>query len=296
MELIDTSASRKLLRAIIRTARPKQWVKNGIVLAGLIFSLNLFNWPSFWRALAAAADFCLISSAVYFMNDLFDIEKDRRHPTKRFRPIASGQLSVAVAVGVAAVLSVVAGFIASVLGPSFALTALGYVGLQVAYSARLKQIVIIDVLAIAAGFVLRAVAGAVVIPVPISPWLLVCTVLLALFLALTKRRAELSLLQDGATEHRPILEQYSVDMLDQMINVVTASTVMAYSLYTFTAGRTPYLMLTIPFVLYGIFRYLFLVHKRDAGGSPEQALLRDRPLMVNVLLWVAVSVAILYYT
>lgn len=296
MELIKLPASQSLLRGLIKTARPRQWVKNGIVLAGLIFSLNLFDWPSVGRALAATADFCLISSAVYYINDLFDIEKDRRHPVKRHRPIASGQVSVPLAVAVATLLSVIAVGGAVLLGKAFTLTALAYLALQLGYSAWLKQIVIIDVLAIATGFVLRAVSGAVVINVPISPWLLVCTVLLALFLGLTKRRHELTLLQGGATEHRPILEEYSVEMLDQMINVVTASTVMAYSLYTFNSGRSLYLMLTIPFVIYGIFRYLFLVHRYEAGGSPEQVLLRDKPLLANVLLWVASAVLILYFT
>lgn len=288
------SRPRSLARALLRTARPRQWVKNAIVLAGLIFSRSLLHWPLVWRALAATVTFILVSSAVYFLNDLLDVEQDRRHPLKRGRPIASGELSPALAAAVAALLFGMAGLASLLLGLPFAYTVLGYVVLQVAYSTVLKQVVIVDVLAIALGFVLRAAAGAVVIHVPISPWLLVCTVLLALFLALTKRRHELTLLQTEAVQHRPILEEYSVELLDQMINVVTASTVMAYTLYTFNSSRGLAMMLTIPFVLYGIFRYLFLVHRRDAGGSPEQVLLRDRPLLLNVLLWVVASALILY--
>ncbi|MHB9144638.1 MAG: decaprenyl-phosphate phosphoribosyltransferase [Symbiobacteriia bacterium] len=283
-----------LLRALLHTARPRQWVKNGIVLAGLVFSGNLFERPAADRALAAAIVFSLMSSAVYFMNDLFDLEKDRRHPVKRLRPIASGQVAPALGVAAAVGLFGVSGLGAWALGRPFGLTVLGYAALQFTYSMALKQLVIIDVLAIAAGFVLRAVAGALVIGVPISPWLLVCTVLLALFLGLTKRRHELNLLQAGATEHRPILEQYTPAMLDQMISIVTAGAVMAYSLYTFTDGHSQAMMWTIPFVLYGVFRYLFLVHRHGDGGSPEQTLLRDGPLLLDVVLWIGTAVVILY--
>jgi 4-hydroxybenzoate polyprenyltransferase len=237
---------------------------------------------------------------VYIFNDLADRSGDQRHPLKRLRPIASGRLSPRVAFGTAFVLGVAALVAAVLLSPTFAILAGAYVVLLVVYSVVLKHLVIIDALTIAGGFVLRAAAGAVVVFVPISHWLLVCTTLLALFLVLSKRRHELTLLADGATTHRPILEEYSPYLLDQMIAVVTASTLVAYAVYSTSAEtaerlKTTRLGLTIPFVLYGIFRYLYLVHQRRGGGSPADLLLTDRPLLACVGLW-ALSVALILYS
>ncbi len=284
--------------ALFKSLRPRQWPKNGVVLVGLVFARELGQPAQVGRAVLAALLFCLLSGAVYLVNDLLDLEKDRRHPTKRSRPLAAGLLSPRVAVvfaGVAGVAGLGASFL---LSPAFGAVATGYLGLQALYIVWLKHTVILDVLALAAGFVLRAVAGAVVVQVPISPWLYVCTMLLALFLALGKRRQELVLLDAGAGEHRPALEQYTVALLDHLLQVVTTSLLVAYMLYTFFAGNLPRnssMMLTIPFVLYGLFRYLYLVHARGEGGSPEDVLLRDRPMAACVALWAITSVAILYF-
>jgi len=284
---------------LIRSLRPGQWTKNLVVFAGLIFGRELLHASSVWRAIAAFAVFCALSGAVYLVNDIMDREADRRHPLKARRPIASGALAPNVAGAAAGVLALGALAAAFALGVPFGLVALGYVLLQFAYSGPLKHVVILDVLAIAIGFVLRAAAGAVVVGVPISHWLLVVTILLALFLSLSKRRHELVLLAGGATEHRPILGEYSPYLLDQMISVVTASTLVAYIFYcispeTVQKFGTDMLGLTIPFPLYGIFRYLYLVHRREGGGSPSQMLLTDRPLLACVALWAAAVVVIVY--
>jgi 4-hydroxybenzoate polyprenyltransferase len=282
---------------LLRSMRPRQWTKNAIVLVGLVFSLELDKPQQVARAVLALVAFILLSSAVYLINDLVDMEKDRLHPTKRLRPLASGALAPRVAI-VAAAVALAAGLLTSLLlSLPLAAIATGYLGLQAVYSAVLKHAVILDVMALAAGFVLRAVAGAVAVGVPISPWLYVCTLLLALFLALGKRRQELLLLTDGAAGHRPSLTHYSVGMVDELLQVVTTSLLVAYMLYTFFAENLPRnraMMLTIPFVLYGVFRYLYLVHGRGEGGSPEEVLLRDRPTMVCVLLWGLTVVTILY--
>ena len=293
------AGSRSAAVLLFHSLRPEQWTKNLIVFAGLIFGLELFNRTAVLRSLAAFAVFCALSGVVYIINDIMDLEADRRHPLKARRPIASGALSPALAGGVAAALAAVALGAAFWLSVPFGAVALSYVLLQFAYSGPLKHIVILDVLAIAIGFVLRAAAGAVAIRVPISHWLLVSTILLALFLALSKRRHELVLLANGASEHRPILGEYSPYLLDQMISVVTASTLLAYIFYcispeTVQKFGTDMLGLTIPFPLYGIFRYLYLVHRREGGGSPSQMLLNDRPLLVCVALWVLAVVVIVY--
>jgi len=284
---------------LLRSLRPEQWTKNLIVFAGLLFGLQLFTAGAAARALVAFAVFCVLSGVVYVVNDISDREADRRHPLKARRPIASGALSPGLAGGAAAVLAAGALLAAFALGRAFGLMALGYLALQTLYSGPLKHLVILDVLTIAVGFVLRAAAGAVAVRVPISHWLLVVTILLALFLALSKRRHELVLLADQAVEHRPILGEYSPYLLDQMIAVVTASTLVAYIFYcispeTVQKFGTNLLGLTIPFPLYGIFRYLYLVHRREGGGSPSQMLLNDRPLLVCVGLWVAAVVVIVY--
>jgi 4-hydroxybenzoate polyprenyltransferase len=284
---------------VFRSLRPEQWTKNLIVFAGLIFGLELFNIVAVGRAVAAFVVFCALSGVVYVVNDIMDREADRRHPLKARRPIASGALSPTLAGGVALVLAAGALIVAFWLGARFGGVALVFLLLQSFYSGPLKHIVILDVLTIAIGFVLRAAAGAVVIDAPISHWLLVVTILLALFLALSKRRHELVLLADGATGHRPILGEYSPYLLDQMISVVTASTLVAYIFYcispeTIQKFGTDMLGLTIPFPLYGILRYLYLVHRREGGGSPSQMLLNDRPLLVCVALWVLAVVVIVY--
>ncbi|HOC17725.1 MAG TPA: decaprenyl-phosphate phosphoribosyltransferase [Vicinamibacterales bacterium] len=295
----DRAPARSALASLLVSLRPEQWTKNLVVFAGLLFGRQLLDPRAVGLAVAAFAIFCLLSGVVYLLNDVADREADRNHPLKSRRPIASGELAPGTALAAAALLGAVAFAGAFALGPAFGLVSLAYVALLGAYSARLKHMVIIDVLTIAIGFVLRAVAGAVVIEVPISQWLLVCTVLLALFLALSKRRHEIVLLAGGAPGHRRILGEYSPYLLDQMIGVVTASTLIAYIFYTLspeTAHRfeTPYLGLTTPFPLYGIFRYLYLVHQKEGGGSPSTMLLTDKPLLVCVALW-AVSVVVIVY-
>ena len=292
--------ARSLLVSLLVSLRPEQWIKNLVVFAGLLFGRQLFVPRAVGLSLAAFAVFCALSGVVYLLNDVADREADRRHPLKCRRPIASGALPPSVALWAASLIGAAALAAAVLVGPLFALVSVAYVALLALYSASLKHVVIIDVLTIAFGFVLRAVAGAVAIDVPISQWLLVCTVLLALFLALSKRRHELVLLAGGATEHRRILGEYSPYLLDQMIGVVTASTLIAYVFYTMspeTAHKfgTPYLGLTIPFPLYGIFRYLYLVHLKEGGGSPAAMLLADRPLLLCVALWVAAVVILVYH-
>jgi len=284
---------------LIVSLRPHQWTKNLVVFAGLIFGQRLFDSTSVIKAVSAFVLFCLMSGVVYLVNDIVDRRSDQQHPIKQRRPIASGALPLPVAFAAVIILGAVSLAGAAALGGAFALTAGSYLGLQVLYSGLLKHVVIVDVLTIAVGFVLRAVGGAVAVDVEISHWLLVCTILLALFIALAKRRHEIVLLADGASEHRPILGEYSAYLLDQMIGVVTASTLIAYVFYTIspetvTKFGTQWLELTIPFPLYGIFRYLYLVHRREGGGSPADMLLTDRPLMLCVALW-AVAVAVILY-
>jgi 4-hydroxybenzoate polyprenyltransferase len=287
-----------VVAALVASVRPRQWVKNLFVFAGVIFSHKLFT-PDAWLALAAFAVFCALSGVVYLLNDVADRERDRAHPVKRLRPIASGALSVPAAVTAALVLAGGALAAAAALGGSFLVTAVAYVTLLVLYSVWLKHVVIVDVLTVSSGFVLRAVAGAVAIDVEISGWLLICTILIALFLALGKRRHEYLTLDAEATRHRPILAEYSAALLDQMIAVVTASTVTAYALYTMSPETvakfdTHLLPATLPFVLYGIFRYLYLLYRRQLGGNPSELFLNDRALILNTILWIVAVVAIIY--
>jgi len=284
---------------LLVSIRPGEWTKNLFVFAGLLFGQRLTDPAAIVRSIGAFTIFCALASVVYLVNDVMDREQDRQHPRKRLRPIASGALQIPTALLTAAVLAGGALGAAWVMGLAFGCVATAYVLLLVLYSGPLKHIVIIDVLTIAIGFVLRVVAGAVAVAVPMSPWLLICTILLALFLGLSKRRHELTLLADGAIGHRRILQEYSPYLLDQMIGVVTASTLMAYILYATsheTAEKfgTSLLGLTIPFPLYGIFRYLYLVHHREGGGSPAELLLNDRPLLACVALW-ALAVAVIIY-
>ena len=291
--------ARPLFVHLFLSLRPGQWTKNLFVFAALVFSERLTDLTAVLRATAAFLIFCALSGAIYLINDIFDREQDQRHPLKAARPIASGAVSVRLATATAFVLASASLLASAALGVPFLLTAVAYVALLSAYSAFLKNIVILDVLAIAAGFTLRAVAGGAAIFVPVSHWLLVCTMLLALFIALSKRRHELTLLTDTATHHRPILGDYTPYLLDQMISVVTASTLIAYAFYTMSPEtiakfHTTMLSLTIPFPLYGIFRYLYLVHRRDLGGSPSEVLVNDRPLLICVALW-ALSVIVVIY-
>ncbi len=285
------------LKFLILTMRPKQWSKNLIIFAGVVFGNRLFHLNDMLLATTAFVLFCGISSAVYLLNDLVDIEKDRQHPKKRFRPLPSGKLNPNVAKVALVGLVVIIIPLSFLLEWRFGLVLTGYFFLQIAYCFYLKNVVIIDVFTIAAGFVLRAVAGAFVIDVVVSVWLLVCTMLLALFQGLSKRRHELVLLADGATDHRRILKEYSAELVQEMISVVTSAVVIAYSLYTITAPNLPknnLMALTIPFVLYGIFRYLYLVYRKDEGGSPEEILIKDIPMLVSVALWGLTSIFILY--
>ena len=284
---------------LLVSLRPEQWTKNLLVLAGVVFGGRLLEPSAVALALAAFVVFCALSGAVYLFNDIADRDADRRHPLKRERPIASGQLPVSAAAAAGITLGVAGVGAAFAVGTTFGIVAATYLASLLLYSVALKHVVIVDVLMIAGGFVLRAVGGAVAVDVPIGHWLLVCTTLLALFLALSKRRHEIVLLADGATDHRRILEEYSPYLLDQMIGVVTSSTLIAYTVYATspdTAARlgTGKLGLTIPFVLYGIFRYLYLVHQKRGGGSPAAMLLTDRPLLGCVALWAASVIALLY--
>jgi 4-hydroxybenzoate polyprenyltransferase len=287
-----------MLWGVLVSLRPRQWVKNLFVFAGLIFSHRLFT-PSAWAALAAFAIFCALSGAIYLFNDVADREKDRLHPRKRDRPVASGLLPVPIAVAAGVVLVAVGLAAAFWLSGRLGAAALAYVVLLTTYSAWLKHVVIVDVLAVSIGFVLRAVAGALAIDVEISGWLLICTVLIALFLALGKRRHEYLTLEGAAARHRPILAEYSAGLLDQMIAVVTASTVTAYALYTMSPEtvakfHTQLLPATLPFVLYGIFRYLYLLYRRQLGGNPSELVLNDRALLLNTIGWILAVLLIIY--
>ena len=270
-----------------------------MVFAALAFSKHLFERGPLLRSLLAFALFCALSGAVYLMNDVADVERDRRHPLKRRRPIASGALSLRTATATAVALGLAALAASWLLGAGFLASAACYLALNLLYSFRLKEVVIVDVLSVSLGFVIRAIAGGAAIGVAVSDWLLICTVLLALFLSLSKRRHELTSLSGGAADHRAILAEYSPYLLDQMIGVVTASCLMAYAFYTTAEEtrqkfQTDRLAWTIPFVLYGIFRYLYLVHQKEKGGSPTDVLLTDRPLLLDVALWAAAVVYIVY--
>ncbi|MCK4225005.1 MAG: decaprenyl-phosphate phosphoribosyltransferase [candidate division Zixibacteria bacterium] len=287
------------MRTIFATLRPQQWVKNFVLFAGLIFSQNLGRLDLVLETLAGFALFCLLSSSVYILNDIMDVESDRKHPLKSARPIASGKIKISSAVFLFIIFALVSLGLSAWLSPLFALTAAIYFILNLLYSVYLRHVVIIDVMCIALGFVIRAVAGAVLIGVEISAWLIVCTTLLALFLGFGKRRHELLLLETQATDHRKILSEYSPYFLDQMISVVTASTVVAYAFYTLSSEvetklGTGHMDLTIPFVLYGVFRYLYLIHQKEGGGSPTRMLLNDKPILVNVILWLLTVIMIVY--
>ena len=281
-----------MIKEIIVTMRPKQWYKNLILFVGIVFSMNLLNVQMWQNVIAAFAIFCMLSGSEYIVNDIIDIEKDRKHPTKRKRPIASGELKKSYALLSALVMIICAVGGAYVINKSFFVISISYLFLILLYSLVLKHLIIVDLLVISIGFVIRAVAGCLAINVFISPWLIICAFLLALFLALGKRRHELVLLAENAKEHRRILEGYSVEMLDQMISITTGALIISYSLYTFLADNN-YMMLTIPFAIYGLFRYLFLVHARNFGGETEM-IFRDKGMVLSMILWAVLVVLILY--
>jgi 4-hydroxybenzoate polyprenyltransferase len=288
----------KLLE-IVKSLRIQQWIKNFFVFAPLIFSQNVFNLPLLAKTTVAFILFCLLSGAAYILNDIHDQEEDKLHPVKSKRPLASGKLKKnhALFACVFLVLLGLAG--AYLLNIQFFIALLVYFVLQIAYSSWLKHVVIVDVLLIAAGYLIRVIAGGLAIEIQLSHWLFICTFLIALFLALSKRRHELLLLEENAQNHRPILKEYTPQLLDQMIAVVTASTVISYCLYTVSPDTvekfgTKNLLFTVPFVLYGIFRYLYLVHQKDEGGSPEALIVKDKPLLVDLFLWIATAMLILY--
>lgn len=288
-----------MLKYILKAMRPRQWTKNAFIFAALVFDRKLLNLHAFLQTLAAFVLFCLLSSSVYLINDILDRESDRAHPIKKNRPIASGNLPVGLALATGIFLLLVSLTGAFLLSHGFFFISLVYFTLNLIYSKWLKHIPIIDVLVIASCFVLRVAAGVSVIEVQrFSPWLYVVTTLLALYLGFGKRRAELAVLvNDSPQSHRKVLSGYSIQFIDQLITVVSATTLISYSLYTFSAPNLPEnhsMMLTIPFVLYGIFRYLFLINKHNAGGEPEEILLKDRPIQLTVLLW-GVAVMVIFY-
>lgn len=288
-----------MLTPLLRSLRPHQWVKNAFVLAPAVFALRLTEGSVLGAALLAFAAFCCASSAVYLVNDVRDREEDRRHPLKRRRPVASGEVKVATALTAAGLLVAAAGALALALPGLFALVLAAYLALNLGYSLGLKNIVILDVMVISMGFVLRVLGGAQAVEVEVSRWLLLCTIFLALFLAFSKRRHELTLLAGAASEQRRVLDHYSPAFLDQMINVVTASTVLGYALYvvdpeTVEKFGTTALVYTVPFVLFGVFRYLYLIYQKPQDRSPTEALLGDRAFLINFGLWALAVLAILY--
>ena len=286
-------------RAIVKSMRPAQWTKNLAVFAALIFAQKFFSLPLLLRAAGAFLTFCVISGALYILNDLHDREEDRAHPKKSQRPIAKGEIRPSEALILFLVLAAAGLTAAFFLERGVFVAVLVYFLLQIAYTFKLKQVVIVDIFVTAPGFVIRVVAGRLVIAVPISSWLIICTMLLALLLSMGKRRHELVLLEEKAVEHRPILREYSAYLLDQMIAVVTASTLIAYCLYTISPETvakfgTSNLVWTAPFVLYGIFRYLYLVHLKGKGGSPEEIIIQDKPMLLNIVLWIGAVILVLY--
>jgi 4-hydroxybenzoate polyprenyltransferase len=289
-----------MFRALLKSMRPRQWTKNIIVYAALVFDQQFFNLEAFLRTTAGFILFCLISSAVYIFNDLADVESDRQHPDKKHRPIASGKLPLPAAWTAGIVLVVISLPLGYLLSPAFFAVLLVYFLLIVAYSLWLKHFAILDVLVIAAGFVLRVHAGVTLITVErFSPWLYVLTTLFALYIGFGKRRSELALLSHGAGAHRKVLDGYTLPLLDQYITIVSGTTIVVYALYTFFAPNVPAnhtMMLTIPFVIYGIFRYLYLIQVSHAAGAPEEVLLSDRPLQITALLWGLAVMAVFYLT
>lgn len=281
-----------MIKELIISMRPKQWYKNLVIFVGIVFSFNLLSLNLWIDALTAFAIFCGLSGSIYVLNDIIDIEKDKKHPKKRARPIASGKLNPRHALVFAIIIIALALFVSSLINVWFLVSAIAFFLLILIYSVFLKQIIIVDIMIISTGFVVRAIAGCFAIGVFVSPWLIICAFLLALFLAIGKRRHELVLLGREASNHRKILNGYSTQMLDQMINITTSALIMSYSLYTFFTGKI-FIMLTIPFAFYGLFRYIYLVHKENFGGEPEM-LFKDKGMLLSVILWVILVIIVLY--
>jgi 4-hydroxybenzoate polyprenyltransferase len=294
--VLDLPPRRSLLRAAFVSLRPRQWTKNLLLFAGIVFAAKLGDFTRWVEAVAAFAAYCSASGASYLVNDVRDASHDRAHPMKRSRPIARGELSPRLAGAIAAVLIVLAFALVAPLGVASLLFLATFLALQGVYTLAIKHVVLLDVMAIGGLFVVRAAAGAAAVDVRISPWLLLCTALLALFLALAKRRGELVLVGAEATPGRPVLEGYSLALVDQLVTIVAASTVISYCLYTFTARDSKAMMVTIPFVVFGVFRYLLLMHRRDLGEEPEEVLLRDVPILACIAGWTACAAVILATT
>ena len=295
-EIVQLPRRRSPLRAALVAMRPRQWSKNLLVFAGLVFAAKLGDPLRWLEACVCFVAYCAISSASYLANDLRDRDDDRLHPVKRSRPIARGELSSRSALAIASVLAVAAPLLVAPLGLASVLLVFAFAALQAGYTLRLKHVVLLDVLTISALFVVRAAAGAEAVDVRISPWLLLCTALLALFLALAKRRGELVLVGAGRTPGRPVLDGYSLELVDQLTGIVASGTVIAYAIYTVTAGHSRALLATVPFVVFGVFRYLLLMHRYDIGEEPEQVLLKDVPILVAVAGWIVMAAAILALT
>jgi 4-hydroxybenzoate polyprenyltransferase len=295
-EILELPQRRSPVRAAFVALRPRQWLKNLLVFAGLLFAAKLGDAGRWLEALAAFVAYCAISSAAYLVNDVRDREDDRLHPVKRARPIARGELSSRAALALAGGVAALALALAGVLGLVSVALVLAFAVLQAGYTFSLKHVVLLDVLAISSLFVIRAAAGAAAVEVRISPWLLLCTALLALFLALAKRRGELVLVGAERTPGRPVLEGYTLELVDQLVAIVASSTVITYSVYTITARDSKALLATVPFVIFGVFRYLLLVHRDDVGEEPEQVLLTDVPIILAVAGWIATAAAILALT
>ncbi len=286
------------LRLLFKSMRPRQWPKNIFIFAALGFDRQILHLDALLRTAGGFVLLCLASGVVYLINDVADRNQDRLHPDKRKRPIAAGEISVALALAVSAVLGPLSVALAFLLNPVLGWLVFGYLLLNLAYSFALKHVPIVDALTVAAGFVIRVAAGVTLIEVErFSPWLYVCTILLALYISFGKRRAELALLVDEASNHRRVLDGYTLPLLDSYIQIVSAATIVAYSLYTFSAPNLPAnhsMMLTVPFVVYSIFRYLYLIQVEKAGGAPEEIVMMDRPLQAGVVLWAVSAMGILY--
>ncbi|MGG1659092.1 decaprenyl-phosphate phosphoribosyltransferase [Brevibacillus sp. NRS-1366] len=289
-----STVAQNIVFLLIRQLRPHQWTKNLLVFAALLFSLHKVSPNVIGKSLIAFLLFCFVSGCVYILNDFVDIKNDRNHPEKQFRPMASGALPPFLALGFGVVLLAGSLITAFYFDRLFGVVLTLYFVMNIAYSLKLKHVVILDVMIISAGFVLRAIGGSLMIQTPFTPWFLLCTMLLALFLAISKRRHELHLLQTEKGTHRKVLDSYSSELLNQLNTIVTSATIISYSLFTFTSGRTIQLMWTIPFVIFGIFRYLYLITITDKGGSPEKVLIQDKPILITVLLYVITVAGIIY--
>lgn len=283
------------LKYILKLMRPKQWLKNFFVFAAIIFSGKFENKNIFLLNLGVFALFCLISSAVYVLNDLVDVEKDKQHPDKKNRPIASGKVSKTQAMILELCILCIVLILSYNVNLRILAVLITYYVMNVLYSFKLKNVVIIDVMIITFGFVLRVISGSIVTNVQLSPWLILCTILISLFLALNKRRSEIVTLKDNKSSHRKILEEYSIELIDNMLTIVTPSILMTYCLYTFSSIQSRTMMITIPFVLYGIFRYQYLVSKKNVGGKPEDVFQNDLPFLIDVVLWAILIIVIIYF-